>query len=57
LLAASDTGLSAARHAWREVRDTAERARWELLVHREALGLLRQGDVEEQYPIPARPPR
>lgn len=57
LLTASDAEIAAARRAWREVRDEAERARWELLVHREALGLLRQGDVEEQYPIPPRPPR
>ena len=46
----------AARAAWQTTRDEAELARWELLVHRDALGLVHQGDIEEQFPIPRRPP-
>jgi hypothetical protein len=34
------------------VRDEAERRRWELIVHREAIGFRRSDAVERLYPIP-----
>ena len=37
-----------------EVRELCERRRWELIVHREALGFRRSEIVEQTYPIPAR---
>jgi hypothetical protein len=33
-------------------RKAARRARWELKVHREALGFLRNDELEDIYPIP-----
>lgn len=36
------------------LRDEALRARWELLVHREAVGFRRNGVLEELYPVPPR---
>ena len=33
-------------------REAAKRARWELKVHREALGFLRNDELEDIYPIP-----
>ena len=38
-------------------RHEALRARWELEVHREAIGLLRHDDLYELYPIPEPLPR
>ncbi|QDG53597.1 hypothetical protein FIV42_23485 [Persicimonas caeni] len=35
-----------------EKRREAMRARWELMVHREALGFLRHDGIEEDFPIP-----
>lgn len=37
-----------------EDRTKAMRARWELLVHREALGLINQEDIDKEWPIPPR---
>lgn len=38
--------------AFNEKRREAMRARWELMVHREALGFLRHDGMEEDFPIP-----
>jgi hypothetical protein len=35
-------------------RDVARRRFWELVIHREALGFRRNGDLREFYPIPPR---
>lgn len=35
-------------------RESALRARWELLVHREAAGLVHQQDLDEEWPVPPR---
>lgn len=36
-----------------QARATAERRRWELMVHREALGIRRHDALSQHYPIPA----
>jgi hypothetical protein len=36
------------------LRDEALHARWELLVHREAVGFRRNGILDELYPVPDR---
>jgi hypothetical protein len=38
--------------AYPRLRAEALRRRWELLVHREALGILQNKDLDEKYPIP-----
>jgi hypothetical protein len=38
--------------AFNRKRFNARRARWELKVHREALGFLRNDELEDIYPIP-----
>jgi hypothetical protein len=40
--------------AFNEGRERAEKALWELRVHREALGFLRNDDLATHYPIPPR---
>ncbi len=45
-------GRNEARRAFNAQRQLALEARWELLVHREALGFLRNGHLERDYPIP-----
>jgi hypothetical protein len=50
-----DAGAPSSRVAdFNRVRQAAERARWELQVHREALGLRRNDILRELYPIPPR---
>lgn len=52
---ASDTvrpeALERAQEAW----TAASRARWELRVHREAIGLRWTREVDERFPLPPRP--
>lgn len=38
--------------AWNKRREVAVQALWELRVHREAIGFLRNDDLTEYYPIP-----
>lgn len=40
--------------AWRDARTRERRARWELKVHREALGLRNHAVLERVYPSPRR---
>ncbi|MEL6344223.1 MAG: hypothetical protein AAFV53_13975 [Myxococcota bacterium] len=40
--------------AYNKIREDALRARWELKVHREALGFVRNRQLEELYPVPPR---
>lgn len=42
--------------AFNAIREEAEHAKWELRVHREALGLYRNRILDEDYPIPPRKP-
>ena len=49
-------GLEAALEAFREARARAERRKWELMVHRQALGLQWNQDVADLYVIPRRRP-
>ncbi len=51
-LAATDPAGPALLAAFAEGRVRAERARWELQVHREALGLRQNAILRELYPIP-----
>ena len=44
----------AAADAFNVQREVALEARWELLVHREALGFLRNGHLADEYPVPPR---
>lgn len=46
---------AAALASYERARAAARTARWELLIHRESLGLYRHDDVDESHPIP--PPR
>jgi hypothetical protein len=46
--------LAAALEARNRVRDEAARVRHHLIVQREALGLVRHGEVDRCYPVPAR---
>lgn len=39
---------------YNERRDEAWKARWEFVVHREALGFTRHEQIERDYPIPAK---
>jgi hypothetical protein len=52
--AASRAGRLAAVRAFNAARDAAWRARYELIVHREAVGFRHNEAVERLYPIPAR---
>ena len=40
------------RRTYEQKRENARRARWELKVHREALGFIQNDELEEIYPIP-----
>jgi hypothetical protein len=40
--------------AYEKKRATAMRARWEFMVHREAVGMIKHDVLEELYPIPPR---
>ncbi len=35
-----------------ELRAKAKQARWELIVHRESLGLFRHGVIDDDFPVP-----
>ena len=50
-LSPGDAGRAAQVAAFNALRVEAERARWELMVHRDAMGL-RRTDLSELYPIP-----
>jgi hypothetical protein len=41
---------------WNARRDDALRARWELVIQRESVGLVRNDVLDSLYPIPARKP-
>lgn len=55
LVALEEAGRTGDPGGWDEARRAALRAKWELQVHREALGLYRHDDLDRLYPIPARP--
>ena len=52
--AGDSASREAARARYESRRSEAQRARWELVIHREALGLYRHDDVDHHHRIPPR---
>ena len=50
--AAGESEYRARVTAYQQRRERALTARWELMIHREALGFHRHDDLERSYPIP-----